>query len=435
MSYMHNQFRFIQIVEKSLRKKRKIISFDSPVTPEIGIECYTSFFRYDESINKHYESNYQSLGGFKGDCYSDWLPIDIDRKDLLEAKNVAIQFIQFLEQDFEVSPSNLRIFFSGSKGFHIEIPTALFGDVQPSSDLPSRFKQAIQKFGNWDFDLSLYQTTRLYRAINSFNKKSNLYKIYLSWNELKSFSIDEIKALAKAPRGQNNFIDPTDVLPNQILVHLWDEISKPSNPIRSIQTSRLFLKKGVPEGNRNNLAFQNALKLKRSGESKSNATSLLLDWNNLNTPPLPENEIQATVNSAYSYVIDSQSEGILAHIRNDSLYKSLNTKERVVYLHILSHINTSNKSWEWGQTTYGCSPGQMICSYRRIADQLPKDISESTVRTVLKKLEKKGRIILEDLRKKRGTRLTLNDFIFENNHAVLRTLTPMPQTPINREIQ
>jgi hypothetical protein len=47
---------------------------------------------------------------------------------------------------------------------------------------------------------SIYEYYGLIRVGNTWNRKSGLYKIPLSYDEFKAMSMDEIRELAKKPR-------------------------------------------------------------------------------------------------------------------------------------------------------------------------------------------------------------------------------------------
>ncbi len=60
-----------------------------------------------------------------------------------------------------------------------------------------------------------------------------------------------------------------------------------------------LLSKGVAEGERDNIAIFLASKLRFEGKSKDETTALLLAWNKLNTPPLPDQTVLQKVESAF----------------------------------------------------------------------------------------------------------------------------------------
>ena len=92
--------------------------------------------------------------------------------DLNKAKKTAFNIINQLGCLFDVDIDCIRIFFSGSKGFHLELPSSLFG-IEPCTNLPYRLKKTMQKL-EFDVDMSMYQHNRLWRLPNTINSKTNL---------------------------------------------------------------------------------------------------------------------------------------------------------------------------------------------------------------------------------------------------------------------
>ncbi|MBW1729013.1 MAG: hypothetical protein JRJ62_15905 [Deltaproteobacteria bacterium] len=78
-------------------------------------EIYRTFFRFDEKYKNYVEQN-KSVKGFRGKCYADWFPLDIDDKDLDAAWHKTLAFINLLKYDYEYDVKH--IFFSGSKGIN-----------------------------------------------------------------------------------------------------------------------------------------------------------------------------------------------------------------------------------------------------------------------------------------------------------------------------
>ena len=88
-------------------------------------ECYLSAFRFGESFRRHLEDNQGSTAGYSGPCWSPWFWFDLDNEELQYAHKDAAALAVFLVERYAVEPGELLIFFSGSKGFHVGLPTAL----------------------------------------------------------------------------------------------------------------------------------------------------------------------------------------------------------------------------------------------------------------------------------------------------------------------
>lgn len=186
-------------------------------------DCYTSAFDHSVNFLRYYEANGNSTAGYKGKVRFSFLAFDIDSDDLNESLNWTRDLIKKLEEEYEVNTNKLRYYFSGSKGFHIEIPSWMIDvEHQPSSQYPYIFKAMVQELTE-HADLSLYQTIRLYRLNNTINSKTGLYKIELSLDEIKSLPVEEIKELAGKYRFNSAAILEYEKVKNEKLVRLFSK--------------------------------------------------------------------------------------------------------------------------------------------------------------------------------------------------------------------
>lgn len=130
------------------------------------------------------------------------IDVDVDPKSYPDNLERSYQITLKILESFGLKESFSRIYFSGSKGFHIYIRSEYFGITSPSIDCSSRLKEFIldmSKRYDFKFDSGVYHANRKFRLPNSINEKSNLYKIELTFDQFYTLSIDEIKALAKSP--------------------------------------------------------------------------------------------------------------------------------------------------------------------------------------------------------------------------------------------
>lgn len=149
-------FKFIDVAFNNVRNRNHVIELSKLRLPDDPVDCFATYARYDSRYLEHWVRNNHRVGGFQGPCYSDCIPIDIDRSNLEASLNVARDFVHYLEAEYEVPIDAPGIFFSSWKGFHILIPVELVGCVQPCTDLPKRFKQFVKSLGDWGFDLQIY---------------------------------------------------------------------------------------------------------------------------------------------------------------------------------------------------------------------------------------------------------------------------------------
>ncbi len=165
-------------------------------------EAYLSHFTFGRDFDEHLKRN-DSEAGYSGPCGADWLHWDIDREDdlasaLSDARRLAAGI---LDRYQELGDDDLLIFLSGGKGFHVGIPTSLWGPTPSVSfhENAKRFCQAHAERIGITIDPLIYSRTRLFRAPNSRHPKSGLFKRRLTYEELMHLSLARINELARQP--------------------------------------------------------------------------------------------------------------------------------------------------------------------------------------------------------------------------------------------
>jgi KaiC/GvpD/RAD55 family RecA-like ATPase len=193
---------YIELVEKDIKNRGTIIPFDSMVRAIRPYECYTTMFPFDQSIVDHIKKH-NSIKGHDGKHYCPYFIIDIDREnDLDQARLDTLGLIDYFRREYDLPPSDLLIYFSGSKGFHIAFTKAIYGEIEPTRDMGAAIRRAVVSIcpGDFNIDTSIYENHRIIRTDNSINAKTGLYKIRLTASELSLMSIGQIKELAVCPR-------------------------------------------------------------------------------------------------------------------------------------------------------------------------------------------------------------------------------------------
>jgi hypothetical protein len=144
------------------------------------VDVYRTYFRYPD--------NTTDIKGYQGAHYSDFFPIDIDNSDLAESFAIFCEYAKVFKES--------RWYFSGAKGFHIEVPAAVFG-YKESLVLYKEFKEyARQNLASCD--MQIYDISRLWRVVNTINSKTGLYKIQLGQEDIDK-GLDHILEKAKRP--------------------------------------------------------------------------------------------------------------------------------------------------------------------------------------------------------------------------------------------
>ena len=198
-------------------------------------DCYTTYLRFREDLKGWVETHKNDRGfptvtGYDGTALAEFLPFDFDAEEEPElALADARSLVQRLHDDHGVSLLGIRVAFSGSKGFSVEVPGSLFGGFPPArmSELVARFRRVATELtiGLTTTDPSIYTRMRLWRIINTRHSKTDLYKIPLTAKEL-ALSIDELRRLAAQPRRIAAVM--CERKPRPSLVALWKRSVRPT---------------------------------------------------------------------------------------------------------------------------------------------------------------------------------------------------------------
>lgn len=163
-------------------------------------ESYLSAFRFGADFRRRLEST-GSIAGFFGATWTQWLWIDVDRDDPQAATNDARRLCSACIERYGVADDDLLLFFSGSKGYHIGVPTALW-QPQPSAmfhRVARRFAEQVADVAGVAIDTGVYDRVRAFRAPNSLHPKTGLHKRRISVDELLHLRTDAIRKLAQEP--------------------------------------------------------------------------------------------------------------------------------------------------------------------------------------------------------------------------------------------
>ncbi|MEM2936040.1 MAG: hypothetical protein QW231_02565, partial [Candidatus Bathyarchaeia archaeon] len=192
-------------------------------------DVYASIFRYESPDFEN--SNSRLYGPYYADLDSQEDP----EKALKEAR----ELVEVLRR-LGIPEASIRLYFSGAKGFHVEVPLETFGG-EPHRDLNKiwkRLSEWIEEYLHKNFqtpkfqtlDWNIYDRRRLWRLSNSQNGKTGLYKVPLSVDELFSLDLEAIKSLAKAPRDFPSSSPPHPPTasksepPKENLMRLWEAL-------------------------------------------------------------------------------------------------------------------------------------------------------------------------------------------------------------------
>lgn len=235
-------------------------------------EVYYSVFGMDQRIHAHVAAQ-QPIQAFDGTYSADFLYFVVQREgDLTGALEAARRLLELFFDRFGLSASKLLLYYSGRHGFHIGLSQHLFGEFEPSPQLPGQLAalsqhvlaacfaldvetldllesgMQAQRPGRHFADVvpGVQQPGRLLRAPNSRHAATGCYKVPLYAFELLTLTLGELLTLAAQPRPHFTRLAAVPVETNPALATLWQrargrELAAPPAQKVAQEESRLFL--------------------------------------------------------------------------------------------------------------------------------------------------------------------------------------------------
>lgn len=193
---------------KGLNSKRILIQsnefFDTwqdAVQKDPKLDFYESIFFYNQEQKEQVKNNKGSLSGIK-EVVTDKLVFDFDNPDNIEVARIeSIELIdELIKNGFP--KDTIRIFFSGSKGFHVEVH--LKNQIITQEQFKNIVFNLAKKYET--FDTKVNDPQRVYRLPLTINQKTNRYKIPLTHEQFDNLTTEEIIQLSESDN-LDQFID------------------------------------------------------------------------------------------------------------------------------------------------------------------------------------------------------------------------------------
>ncbi len=273
-------------------------------------DVFATYRRFTADFEEYTRNNTQrtgepSVSGYDGPSLADFYPLDFDNKsDLQAALNGLRRALLILRDRWRVPLEALRIYFSGYKGFSVEIPGRCFGGFESEAVRKSaeRFKRLLgllfPEADELHLDRDIYDALRLWRVPNTRHGKSNLYKIPLTVEEVFDLSAKQIKELARKPRRLSR--PEVKIEPIPPLMALWKQTTEPNSGPRTEPGDQ----EGdiIRGGERNTRMTSRAGSLRQLGLSEEAILAVLLVENREKcVPPLDEAEVRKIAQSVARY--------------------------------------------------------------------------------------------------------------------------------------
>ena len=308
-------------IARGIPNNRGIIIPANELGKYIGAEpVYRSVYLYDETAVEYVEEH-GSLRNFFGVRYIDKVPIDIDKQENTDEKTLDIlRSVIYELESAQIGCGSFQSYFSGS-GYHLILAGSLF-NFKEGNDLPYVVKQTLKKLVP-DVDSSIYMRTGIYRLQHTINKKTNLYKIPLTRDEVMNLEVSQILEMAKSNRMNFKYHDlvgdgelEESIITDIPDVQVFNKISEPNKIVPCVQS---MLKKGATEGNRHVTAMRIISHFKRHGIPSHYAKVCMLHWNNKS---MNENKIMEMVENVYNrnYKYGCQDTIMKHHCKTQCMY-------------------------------------------------------------------------------------------------------------------
>src|SRR5829696_8071067 len=177
--------------------------------PPDASDCYATWYQFTEELDSYAATNRSrktgrspSVSGYPGACWAGIVYWDCDhQKDPGQARVDALTLVDRLIA-FGIPSEAIGVYFSGKKGFGVEVDAGWLGGFVPGLDLPARVKRLALQLaeGLSTVDSKIYEKLRLLRLPNTKHGGTGLYKVPLTVDELRVLDLDSLRELAKAPR-------------------------------------------------------------------------------------------------------------------------------------------------------------------------------------------------------------------------------------------
>lgn len=275
------------------------------------------------STNYLYNETDQNSSDLIGPLYLDLDGNIYDEESYDKVKQDTLTAISYLKNNLKVPKEYIKIYFTGSKGFHLIVSHVVFG-IQPCKDLNDKYKRIALDVKNYSInktiDTSIYDKKRLIRLPHSINGKTGLYKVPMTEEILRASTYLSMKLYASKDRNvtytesslieeaRQEFIKLTTIPEKKEKKKVNTSLINPNYEIPLC--IKYIYSTGASQGARNNTLVVLASSLLQKGMDLEECVRVLIEWDeDKNTPAMGSNEVEATVRSAYRNLIDGRRYG------------------------------------------------------------------------------------------------------------------------------
>lgn len=353
--------KYAEFVVGSITNRNRVFNVKEFKLNGIRIDCFRSLFLFDERFKTYVEKT-GTVSGYVGEHITETIPFDFDSDNLSDVKDEVVNFIMHLYHTYEIPFEYVRISFSGAKGFHISIPfQAIIENPEPKSDFYKIVKGIAEDLsqGFKFVDFSIYEPKRIFRMLNTINSKTGLYKIPLTFEELDSLSIEQIKELARNERTIETLpLSEISIVPALKELFLkWNSNSFVKQEAESKKDELLdLIKNGSIEGNRHKAVIRITSALQEKGLSFDFILEILNQWNAKNNPPLDYQRLEAESKRCFD---DNKRKKEVKDVEIYDLRKAYNKYQD--YVSKLDQVKVKTGFDVIDNKLRGIMPGETLC--------------------------------------------------------------------------
>lgn len=178
---------------------RQLFKYDSKFADEIqrvmaksgaDTDYYESLYLYDKSHFDQFKKT-NSLSGIK-DVTTDRIVFDFDSGNLENSRKDAVELVARLLKIVNNNAAAVRIFYSGNKGFHVELHLNSYLSRAEFSNIVDNFAGDLDTF-----DTTIRDEQRIFRFPLTRHPATGRYKIPLTIDQLSELTIEQIEALSE----------------------------------------------------------------------------------------------------------------------------------------------------------------------------------------------------------------------------------------------
>lgn len=330
-------YQWIEVVVGDVSRRGNSIHLNrlpSLISDQFGQVVYRSYFAGRKSFHQHLKQ-YDTPKQYSGRVYPPRIVFDIDSEAITELGNALTETKDLVRslQAHDVPESSIFVWFSGRRGFHVEVPPGLWG-FEPKVSSPKEVRETLTDF--WpSVDEKPLKENGIIRARWSGHEETELFKVPFTTEEVFSLDPDEIKTKARNPQRyhtgrkkawrimQNEFEHPGPVLSDLIVEQDHDEITATNDsginrveddPSIKITCMHKLWNRGPEEGRRNQDIHEMVRAWRSQGLGSEQCVAMGWSWvkphNRLASDPMDKSEVERIVykvfNNGYTPACDRE---------------------------------------------------------------------------------------------------------------------------------